>query len=138
MNDDEFEIRALMATYAVDGDRGRMDSLINCFALDGSLSFPGANVKGREEILTVLTSGERDPQLTRVRHHLTTSHINLVSKSVAKGRTYFLVISNIGPDHSGVYVDEFEKTDRSWLIKRRDVRIDWQSPSSLFRRFDQL
>ena len=68
-----------------------------------------------------------DRQMEFVRHNLTTSLVTFENETAARGRTYFIVFTNIGPDHMGVYVDSFEKRDGRWLIAEREVRIDWVS-----------
>jgi hypothetical protein len=55
---------------------------------------------------------------TLVRHHLTTSHVT-INGALAAARTYFFVLSNIGPDHAGVYVDRLENGAEGWQIAHR-------------------
>ncbi len=129
-------ITQLMARYTMSGDRGDVKSLAACFAHDGVLEFPGARAEGPDDIVKALTSGTRDPALSLVRHHLTSSLVELGGSSGATGRTYFQVFSNIGLDHAGVYVDRFVRLPGGWYFHHRQVRIDWQSPDSLFRKFE--
>ncbi|AXE66253.1 hypothetical protein BBF93_04955 [Hyphomonas sp. CACIAM 19H1] len=129
-------IADLIASYTINGDRGKLDGLAACFAPDGVLEFPGASAKGPAEIFRTLSSGPRNPSLTLVRHHLTSSLIEFETDETATGRTYFQVCSDAGLDHIGVYADRFVRLDDGWRIARRHVRIDWQSPGSLFRRFE--
>jgi hypothetical protein len=140
MTDNDFADRAaianLMARYTINGDRGKLPELAACFAPDGVLEFPGASATGRDDIVRVLSSGPRNPSLTLVRHHLTSSLIEFERADRATGRTYFQVCSNAGLDHIGVYADRFVRLGAGWHIAHRQVRIDWQSPDSLFRRFE--
>ena len=80
--------------------------------------------------------GQNDGAVKRtaqfVRHNLTTCKIDLTGPDTAKVRTYWMVITDIGPDHSGVYVDDFRNEDGQWLIAHRQVRSDWFSPDSHF------
>lgn len=136
-------IRQTMANYNIAGDRMQLDELAAQFTEDGVLKFPGQVARGRVEIVEKLGGGRRAPAeadasdaarrgpVTKVRHNLTTSQI-VVDGEQATGRTYFLVVTNYGPDHMGVYVDRFRKVDGRWLIAERDVRIDWQSDASGF------
>jgi hypothetical protein len=55
----------------------------------------------------------------------------LTSGSTAKVRTYFLVITAIGSDHSGYYDDQFLQVGDAWLIAHRRPRTLWRSPKSL-------
>tara|TARA_R110000782_G_scaffold255048_1_gene343628 strand:- start:26203 stop:26676 length:474 start_codon:yes stop_codon:yes gene_type:complete len=129
-------IAQLMARYTINGDRGDVKSLAACFAHDGVLEFPGARAEGPDDIIEALTGNPRDPALSLVRHHLTSSLVQLEGPSSATGRTYFQVFSNTGLDHAGVYVDRFVRLPGGWYFSHRQVRIDWQSPDSLFRKFE--
>lgn len=126
-------IRALMARYNIQGDRGNIEGLASVFAENGTLEFGGEASTGKAAIVDRLSNGRgpRNPALTVVRHHLTTSQVEIKGDE-AKGRTYFVVMTDIGPDHHGVYVDRFRRTAEGWRIAHRQVRMDWQSPQSLF------
>lgn len=128
---DREAIRVLMARYNIAGDRGDIATLAATFAVDGVLSFNGEPCTGRPAITARLSGGgTRNPALTVSRHHLTTSLIE-IDGDAATGRSYFHVLTDIGPDHHGVYVDRFARIDGDWRIAHREVRIDWQSPHSL-------
>jgi SnoaL-like domain len=129
---DREAIRDLLARYTYEGDRGRIDGLAACFADDGILEFPGNSGIGPEGILKALTSGERNPAISFVRHHITNPLID-VDGDAATARSYFQVFSNNGPDHAGTYSDKLTRTPAGWRIARRIVRIDWQAETSLFR-----
>ena len=70
---------------------------------------------------------------TFIRHHLSTSQIELSGPDSATARTYWVAYSDIGPDHCGYYVDVFRKTGERWLIAHRKVRLDWRAPHSLYQ-----
>lgn len=129
---DREQIRDLLARYTYAGDRGRIAELAACFADDGILEYPGNSGTGPEGIIAALTSGAANPAISFIRHHITSPLIDL-SGDTASARSYFAVTSNHGPDHSGTYADRFVKTAAGWRFARRIVRIDWQSPSTLFR-----
>ena len=74
----------------------------------------------------------RDPRLTFVRHHITNPLIE-VGTDTATARSYFAVHCDIGLDHSGTYSDRLVRTADGWRFGHRLVRVDWQSPTSLFR-----
>jgi hypothetical protein len=101
---------------------------------------PGERCEGRAAILDRLFSAPvaREPQgerrLTVVRHHLTTSKIDFTGPTEATGRSYFLVLTDIGIDHSGVYVDEYRRRDGRWWITKREVRIDFVAENAVFGR----
>jgi hypothetical protein len=127
------DIRQLLARYTYSGDRGRIAELAACFAPDGVLEFPGTRAEGREAILAALgRRGARHPELTFVRHHITSPLIE-VDGDRAASRSYFTVYSDNGPDHCGTYTDSLVRTADGWRFAHRLVRIDWQATASLFR-----
>lgn len=127
-------IRDLLTRYTYGGDRGRTAALAACFAPDGILEFPGAVATGPEAIVEALTSGIANPARTFVRHHITPALIDLADDGeTATSRSYFQVVSNAGPDHAGTYNDRLRKTPVGWRFAHRQVRVDWQAETSLFR-----
>jgi ketosteroid isomerase-like protein len=128
---DRDAIRQLMAVYNIEGDRGNLPGLASVFAEDGVILFNAEASTGPAAIVARLSGGKRNPQLSVVRHHLTTALIEIEGDK-ARGRTYFTVLTDIGPDHHGVYVDRYKRVDGGWKIAHREVRIDWQAPDSLF------
>jgi hypothetical protein len=81
---------------------------------------------------------DRDPNAPAIhgsrfiRHHLSTSKIDLTGPVTARARTYWVAWTDIGPDHAGYYLDDFRKVGDQWLIAHRRVRLDWESPDSLY------
>lgn len=137
MTDEEVKhreaIRALVTRHNIQGDRGRFADVAACYTTNGVLRWSTGGGQGRAGIAAGLTSGTANPAVKFIRHHLTTMHIEFApDKTRATGRIYFFVISNAGLDHSGVYVDRYEREAEEWLIAAREVRIDWQSPGSLY------
>jgi hypothetical protein len=143
MNDTASELEAIrhtMAAYNIAGDRMRLEALAATFAPHGVLETPTARMEGREAILAGLGRGRgSDPPAsdtlrgpTFVRHNLTTSLLDLTSEVNAEARSYFMVFTDIGPDHMGCYVDRLIKLDGRWLFEHRRVLIDWMSERTLF------
>ena len=129
---DREAIRALMARYNINGDRGQTDALSETFAEDGTLEFSGAGSTGRQAIAgRLLPEAGITLPYRFVRHHLTTSLVELDADE-AHARSYFLVYTDMGLDHHGVYIDWIVRIDGDWLFRHRKVRIDWQAPDSLF------
>lgn len=142
-------IRDTMAKCAQAGDRLHAEDYAACYAEDGILQTGrvsgGHNLRlvGRPEILAWqkgLLGGDGKSSalarpgrvaLTFVRHNLATSKIDITGFGTATARTYWHVITDIGPDHSGYYLDDFRKVDDEWLIAFRRARTDWASPDSL-------
>ena len=130
-------IRDAMATYNTAGDRLRWDDFVSVFTEDALFESDTFRHVGRDAIKAHFenwggTSSAQGRRPSFVRHNLTTSKIELTGPDTAKARTYWFVMSDAGPDHAGVYVDEFRKTGERWLISRRQIRLDWRSADSLF------
>ena len=141
-------IRDTLAKYNTSGDRSRAEDYAACFTTDGIIESTdrsgsaGIHFEGRAAILAWQTAWKNAPKVADdgqvkrkaqfVRHNLTTSKIDLTGPDTADVRTYWMVITDIGPDHSGVYVDKFRKEDGQWLIAHRQVRTDWFAPNSHF------
>jgi hypothetical protein len=137
-------IRRTMASYTVAGDRLRGDDFIAVFTDDAVLESDGVpesdafRYQGRSAIRDWIARwrpicGEKPThRASFIRHHLSTSQIELTGPDTAKARTYWVAYTDIGPDHCGVYIDSFRKAGGQWLIDHRKVRLDWRSPQSLF------
>ncbi|MDB5471503.1 MAG: hypothetical protein JWR84_3063 [Caulobacter sp.] len=132
------EIRLLLATYNSEGDRGNLAGLASVFASDGVLeggsgSFSAEGPAGIVDVLSNRT-GDRHAAAGRkisfMRHHLSSSLVTFEADGTARGRSYFLVVTDIGPDHAGVYTDTYRKEDGRWRIAHRRSRIDWAAPGS--------
>ncbi len=134
-------IRYTLSVYNNAGDRGQIDEMAGTFREDAVLEFPdGAVLRGRSDIadyLRSLVTDRRNAAPARqnqlLRHHLTTSRIELLSATEAQAWSYVFVVTDDGPDHSGGYNDRFVQTGDRWLIQRRRLKIDWASETSWFR-----
>jgi hypothetical protein len=138
-------IRDTMARYTLAGDRLREEEFVMVFTEDAVLASDGVGpsdsfrFEGKDAIREWIARWRHPAPLaassqraTFVRHHLSTSLIELVGPSAAKARTYWVAYTDIGPDHCGYYLDTFRNTAERWLIAERKVRLDWRSPKSLF------
>lgn len=138
-------IRHTMASYTIAGDRLRANDFVAVFTEDAVLESDGVpeqdafRYEGRQSIREWITrwtqapeGAASQPQASFVRHHLSTSLIELTGPDSAKARTYWVAYTDIGPDHCGHYLDSFRKVGDRWLIAHRKVRLDWRSPASLF------
>jgi SnoaL-like domain len=136
-------IRATLAKYNHSGDSLRAEDFAACFTRDGILE--SANDGGfcfhsRADILAWQMAWRDAPSAGTprrakfVRHNLTTCTIELTGPGSAKARTYWLVTTDIGPDHSGVYTDIFRKVGEDWLIAHRKVRTEWWAENSHFSK----
>jgi hypothetical protein len=137
-------IRHVMARYTTSGDRLQVDDFVACFTPDAVIesehvpSERAFRYEGRDAIRAWQErwrSGEAGTHgATFVRHHLSTSRIDLTGTDSADARTYWVAWTDIGPDHAGFYLDRFRKSDGEWYIAHRRVRMDWEAPGSLFRQ----
>ncbi len=139
-------IRQTMVQYNMAGDRLRLEEFLAVFTTDAVLESEGVpeqdrfRYAGREQIAGWITrwterSGEQDDAphgATFIRHHLSTCQIEFTGEQEARGRTYWVAYTDIGPDHAGYYLDRFRCEDGRWLIAHRRVRLDWRSEQSLF------
>jgi uncharacterized protein (TIGR02246 family) len=125
-------IRDLVARYNANGDSGRFDPMLELFAEDAVLEVPGALQRGRPAIRTYFEGvAKRTGQggaASFVRHLTATHQIDLVSETEARGRCYYVVLTDRGLDHWGRYLDEYRKVDGRWLFSRRKATLDAAVP----------
>ena len=133
-------IRYTISRYNSAIDRSAYPELAHVFTPDGTMAFGGqARFEGREKIIAALSAGaEKRGALDAKnfqRHLLGNSIINVVDDRTARSVHYILVITELGVDHSGVYVDDFVKSGERWLIKQRQANLEWVRPDSRFFSF---
>ena len=133
------EIRDLVARYNANGDTGRFAQVRELFVADAVMRIePDQEYVGIEAIMTIFTGTSSNTatsgSLTHVRHFTSTHQIDFEDDSHASGRLYFAVLTDIGLDHWGRYVDRYVRTAEGWRFTRRSVSVDGWSESSLFPR----
>jgi len=132
-------IRDTLARYAIAVDAADYAMLGDCFTQDGVLVVEGGKaLAGRATIVTTLSgAGWTSKHASRrdifQRHSLSTCHI-LLDGGTAKAVTYYQVMTELGLDHSGRYLDRFERHGDAWLIRERSATLDWMTPASRFAR----
>ena len=131
-------IRDLVARYNAYGDSGLLARMLALFADDAVLEVGDVAYEGTDAIrglfsATVDRSAGADGGPTYVRHSVTTHQIDLVDEGHATGRAYFTVLTRVGLDHWGRYLDDYRVIDGSWRFARRRVLTDDFAPDSLFR-----
>lgn len=129
-------IRYTQSAYHLAGDRGRVADLVANFTEDGVLELSVGSFVGRDAIADRLSQVGSAPVLPEgakpfLHHHLTTSHLELVSDDEATGSSYFLVMSPVGVDHCGRYADRYRRVGERWLIAHRKAVVSWASPESI-------
>lgn len=137
------EVRAaaadLVARYNVTADAGRFDETLALFTEDAVLELPSGSVhRGHDEIRPVFTGtaaslaarsevggGDRPRSVS---HVSATVQVDLDGPDRARGRAYYVVFLDEGPDHWGRYVDEYRLVDGTWRIAHRRVTVDGRAP----------
>jgi uncharacterized protein (TIGR02246 family) len=120
------QIRALLAHYNNNGDRGRIEDLASVFAPDGVLEFSGQRFEGRAaieaELSAVSTGGRAEINLAGSRHNITTSRIDFEAPNRALGWTYFFVSRQGRIIEEGTYIDDYVRLAEGWRIAHRRVK----------------
>ena len=130
-------IRYTISRYNSAVDRGTYEELADVFAPDGVMMFGDKiRLEGLESIIATMSAGAKgrnadDPSKFQ-RHLLGNPIINVIDDKTARAVTYLVVISELGLDHSGVYVDRFVKAGDRWLISERVGHLEWGHPASRF------
>ena len=133
-------IRYTIGRYNSAIDRSAYPELADVFTSDGVMAFGGqARFEGRDKIIAALSAGAQkrgafEPKNFQ-RHLLGNSIINVVDDATARSVHYIMVVTEIGFDHSGVYVDDFVKSGDRWLIAHRAANLEWVRPDSRFFSF---
>jgi hypothetical protein len=144
MNIDEMlireAIRYTISRYISAIDRGKYEELADVFASDGTMTFGGhASLVGHDQIISSMRQGAERRGAYQPgnfqRHVLGHSIINVIDGRTARSVHYILVMSEVGVDHSGVYVDDFVKSSDRWLIAHRKANLEWVTPASRFAGF---
>jgi hypothetical protein len=131
------EIRDLVARYNSFGDSGLFDPMIELFAPDAVLEVNGRKYEGRDAIRGVFADVPKRTSSTGgppayLRHCTATHQIDLVDETSATGRHYFFVLTRVGLDHWGRYLDEYRVVEGAWRFSRRRVVTDTTAETSLF------
>ena len=130
-------VRETIARYAHLVDRGRIDELIELFTEDGTLE-AGARppAHGRDAIRAFFlgTRGRLAAATTRplIRHHVSNVLVELTDPATATAASYFLAITERGPDHWGRYQDRLVERGGRWLFQHRRARADGYAAGSVF------
>jgi hypothetical protein len=131
------EIRDLVVRYNSYGDSGLFDRMLELFVPDAVVEIGGEVHEGLDAIREALS---RVPARTSkagghpayLRHCTATHQIDLVDETTATGRCYFFVLTSIGLDHWGRYLDEYLVANNEWRFGRRRVLTDAHSQESIF------
>lgn len=122
-------IRDTIARYAHCADGGRFEELVALFTAAGVMDVEGRSpLRGRDAILAFLvevkTSLRTSAARPLIRHHVSSVRIEVVGAGEAVAASYFLAITERGPDHWGRYRDRLLDVGERWLFAERKVRVD--------------
>jgi SnoaL-like protein len=128
-------IRETIARYAHYADTGRFAELVGLFTEDGILEIhERPPLRSRTAIAEFLNGTRASLAATverpYIRHHTSSLTIEVLSPDEAGAKSYFLAITDRGPDHWGRYRDSLARVGDTWLFRHRLVRPDGHSPSS--------
>lgn len=133
-------IRYTISVYNSAVDRGAYADLAEVFTEDGEMIISDSKTySGRQTIIESLLAGQKlrggfEPGNFQ-RHSLGNSMIKIVDEKHARTVHFITVMTELGLDHSGVYVDDFVENDGYWWIKTRRANMEWARPESRFFTF---
>ena len=138
-------IRQTITNYTIAGDSRNAELFSAQWTEDATFEFadfpplPSFRLVGLDAIRSRTTLWAKlpvdDPTLRSVsfvRHNITTCHIELTGKDTAAAKTYFIVMTDIGPDHAGNYSDSLVRRGERWLFAHRRIDLLWRSPNSCY------
>lgn len=125
------DIRRTLATYNHAGDSDDAEAYAGTFTENAIFENPGYfHHVGRAQILEWKKSHQVFTTARFRMHNLSSVLIDLTGSDSADVRSYWIAITNVGPDHAGKYIDKLVRTDVGWKIANRLVEMDWISDSS--------
>ncbi|RYE44420.1 MAG: nuclear transport factor 2 family protein [Hyphomicrobiales bacterium] len=133
-------IRYTVGIYNQSVDRPAYDNLAAVFTEDGEMIISGVtSFKGRQTIIDSLSAGAKKRGVGQPgnfqRHTLGNSMINVIDSKTARAVHFAQVMTELGFDHAGLYIDDFVKVGDRWLIQTRRANMEWARPESRFNAF---
>jgi uncharacterized protein (TIGR02246 family) len=131
-------IRDLVARYNALGDAGRLAELAELFCEDAELEVEGRPHQGRAAIRALFEAAAAEARAggggRRLRHFTATHAIDVLAEGRARGRSYYLVLTEAGLDHWGRYTDAYRIDGGRWRFERRAVSVDGLVPGGWAER----
>lgn len=129
------QIRDVLARYAQFADGGRFAELVALFTASGVMEIDGRGALcGRDAILDFLSNTKSSIAATHerpyIRHHVNSIVIDVTAPTQAISSSYFLAITQSGPDHWGRYRDDLVQVEGVWRFAKRRVRVDGHASTS--------
>lgn len=134
------EIRSLLVEYVHCADTGKTARMLELFLEEAVMEPTGDPVcRGRGEIEAYFRrAGEsirRHMATPALRHHLSSIHVELTAEDRARTTSYFLAITEIGPDHWGRYRDTLVREESGrWRIEHRLLQLEGRTPDGWLDR----
>lgn len=125
-------LRHALAVNMLYGDRGDLKGYLRGFTDDAELTMRGETHEGREGIKNFLLQrarqNARDPEAVasrrNLKHHITTTQIDLAATDKADLDYYFIITAGGGIPSTGHCEDQMVKVGPRWLVARRLVNFD--------------
>lgn len=135
------EITALLVEYVHCADTGRTDRMLELFAPEAVMEATGsAACHGRGEIRDYFERAGRSARTLMskpyLRHHLSSVHIELDGAAQAHSTSYFLALTDIGPDHWGRYRDTLRYDGSAWFIWHRRLQLEGRTAGGWLDRHE--
>ena len=127
-------VRYTVSLYNSAADRRDYALLHEVFTEDARFIIGNEKLEGRDKIIESSASRglkrrAHEPGAFQ-RHLLGNSIINIMDENTARSVHYIMVMTELGLDHSGVYVDRFMRSGDRWLISERQANPEWKRPDS--------
>ncbi|MDY0012584.1 MAG: nuclear transport factor 2 family protein [Rhodocyclaceae bacterium] len=133
-------IQDTQAHYVKWADGGRPAEFASLFTEDCVYTVVDRVVHGRAGVeaflAEMIVAFTAHPTSGRLRHHLSSVVIDLVSPAEARATAYFMAVGPHGPDHWGNYRDRLVKVGERWLFAERRVQIDGRLDNSVATTVD--
>jgi SnoaL-like domain len=134
-------IEQLITRFNYFGDAGELQKIKPLldekmrYELPNGTKFDGAQatVDGLAEVAKKMDFGGAPDMPKYLRHHRTSSKIDIISETEAQADTYHLVLTDKGLDHWGRWQDRFVKRGDEWLFIERKVVTEGMSETSWFK-----
>jgi len=133
--EDRVEILNLIYQYSYTYDNNEMEKFISLFTNDGVWEAPIGKAKTSEEIYSLLATRREAIAVSGIqnRHFQTNTVLIEISPDRVEGKTMVLVTWQFPEQKyaqvhlTGIYQDEFTKTDDGWKFTKRILHVDQAS-----------
>jgi len=126
-------IRDRMSRYTMWRDANNTEKFLENWADDAVFESVAFRLKNKKEIEAYYADNASPKMPAKFRrHNITTAMIDITSPTTAEAKAYYFVITDIGPDHSGYYLDRYRLENGKWLFTYRGCWVEWCMPNSVY------